>query len=100
MSAISGDIALTQNKWTIKTIEPDGSPIEGTGISAEVIRRQADGSWKFIIDNPWGARLLKRLATRHHVHLRELFPQFLLTHGETGLIVKVLQVYLPTGINL
>ena len=54
VSAISGDIALTQNKWTIKTTEPDGSPVEGAGQSAEVVRRQADGSWKFVIDNPWG----------------------------------------------
>ncbi len=54
VSAVSGDIALTQNKWTIKTIEPDGSPVEGAGHSAEVVRRQPDGTWKFIIDNPWG----------------------------------------------
>ena len=54
VSAVVGDIALTQNKWTMKTLEPDGSPVEGTGISAEVLHRQADGSWKFLIDNPWG----------------------------------------------
>ncbi len=54
VSAISADIALTQNNWTIKTIELDGSPVEGAGHSAEVVRRQPDGSWKFIIDNPWG----------------------------------------------
>jgi hypothetical protein len=26
--------------------------------SAEVIRRQADGTWMYAIDNPWGALIL------------------------------------------
>ncbi|PKB71209.1 MAG: hypothetical protein BZY87_06645 [SAR202 cluster bacterium Io17-Chloro-G6] len=56
VSAISGDIALIQNNWTMKTTEADGSPVEGTGQSVEALRRQADGTWKFVIDNPWGAR--------------------------------------------
>ena len=54
VSATSGDICLTQNKWTMKAIGPDGSPVDMAGQSAEVVRRQADGSWKFVIDNPWG----------------------------------------------
>ncbi len=56
VSATTGDTALTQNKWTMKATGPDGSPVDMAGQSAEVMRRQADGSWKFIIDNPWGAR--------------------------------------------
>ena len=56
VSAISGDIALIQNNWTMKTIGPDGSPVDTAGQSAEVARRQADASWKFLIDNPWGVR--------------------------------------------
>ena len=54
VSATTGDIALTQNKWTMKATGPDGSPMDLGGQSAEVVRRQADGSWKFVIDNPWG----------------------------------------------
>ena len=54
VSAITGDTALTQNKWTMKATGPDGSPVDMAGQSAEVVRRQADGSWKFVIDNPWG----------------------------------------------
>lgn len=52
-SAITGDTALTQNKWTMKATGPDGSPVDLAGQSAEVMRRQADGNWKFLIDNPW-----------------------------------------------
>jgi len=54
VSATTGDTALTQNKWTMKATGPDGSPMDLGGQSAEVVRRQADGSWKFVIDNPWG----------------------------------------------
>ena len=54
VSAITGDTARTQNKWTMKATGPDGSPVDMGGQSAEVVRRQPDGSWKFIIDNPWG----------------------------------------------
>ena len=54
VSATTGDTALTQNKWTMKATGPDGSPVDMAGQSAEVVRRQADGSWKFVIDNPWG----------------------------------------------
>lgn len=29
-----------------------------SGATAEVVRRQADGSWKYVIDNPDGSALL------------------------------------------
>jgi len=25
-----------------------------TGRNGDVLRRQSDGSWRFVIDNPWG----------------------------------------------
>jgi hypothetical protein len=25
-----------------------------TGHNADVLRRQSDGAWRFVIDNPWG----------------------------------------------
>jgi ketosteroid isomerase-like protein len=28
------------------------------GTSTEVIRKQADGRWLFVIDNPWGVGIL------------------------------------------
>lgn len=50
----AGDTALVHTPWTMRM--PDGSSSEGA--TAEVIRRQADGSWKFVIDNPDGTALL------------------------------------------
>ena len=45
-------IALTQSRWTILAIEPDGNTVEVTGRSSEVLRRQADSAWLVVIDNP------------------------------------------------
>jgi ketosteroid isomerase-like protein len=50
----AGDLALIHTPWTMRM--PDGSTPEGA--TAEVVRRQSDGRWKFIIDNPDGTALL------------------------------------------
>jgi ketosteroid isomerase-like protein len=47
----SGDIALLSNEWTL---ELEGNPV-ASGATAEVARRQGDGSWRYVIDNPFGA---------------------------------------------
>ena len=33
---------------------PDGEPVRLEAKNADVLRRQADGTWRFVIDNPWG----------------------------------------------
>jgi ketosteroid isomerase-like protein len=33
---------------------PDGKPLKLSGTSSDVVRRQADGVWRFVIDNPFG----------------------------------------------
>lgn len=50
----AGDLALVHWSWTMSF--PDGRVAEGA--TAEVLRRQGDGSWKFIIDNPDGPALI------------------------------------------
>ena len=49
-----GDIAMVSSKWKLKGTAPDGNPVDLAGESVEIVRRQADGTWKFIIDSPWG----------------------------------------------
>lgn len=49
-----GDLALVHWSWTVAG--PDGAKAEGS--SAEVLRRQPDGSWKFVIDNSDGAAIV------------------------------------------
>lgn len=51
----AGDTALVQNRWELKGRQSDGTPVEMSGVSADVVRRQPDGSWRVLIDDPWGA---------------------------------------------
>jgi uncharacterized protein (TIGR02246 family) len=47
-------LALVIGIWSFTGTGPDGQPVKLASKSADVLRRQADGSWRFVIDNPWG----------------------------------------------
>jgi ketosteroid isomerase-like protein len=49
-----GDLALVVGVWSFTGTGPDGQPVQLAAKNADVLRRQADGSWRFVIDNPWG----------------------------------------------
>lgn len=51
---ITGDIALVANHWTMEATAPDGTVVREGGVSADVVRRQSDGSWLVLIDQPRG----------------------------------------------
>jgi uncharacterized protein (TIGR02246 family) len=48
------DLALVIGVWTFNGTGPDGEPVQLAAKNADVLRRQADGTWRFVIDNPWG----------------------------------------------
>jgi uncharacterized protein (TIGR02246 family) len=50
----ASDLALVTTVWSFTGTGPDGEPVKLAAKSADVLRRQADGSWRFVIDNPWG----------------------------------------------
>ena len=50
---VAGDVALMHTPWTMTM--PDGS--SPAGATAD-LRRQVDGTWKYVIDNPDGSALL------------------------------------------
>ena len=50
----SNDLALVTASWTLRGTGADGNPVQMSGNSVEVARRQADGTWLFAIDTPWG----------------------------------------------
>jgi uncharacterized protein (TIGR02246 family) len=47
-----GDVALLSNEWHFRADE-----VELSGITAEVARRQPDGRWLYVIDNPYAVAL-------------------------------------------
>jgi uncharacterized protein (TIGR02246 family) len=57
---IAQDIALLFSSWTINGTGPDGTALAMAGQTSDVARRQTDGSWLFVIDNPQGANASKR----------------------------------------
>lgn len=55
----AGDLALHISPWRMKGVGPDGASIEQMGLSLAVLRRQADGRWLMVIDQPYGDALLR-----------------------------------------
>ena len=51
----TGNTALLRSHWSVVGTGPDGKVIEMQGNGIEVLRRQSDGTWRFIIDHPFGA---------------------------------------------
>lgn len=51
---VSEDTALMISDWVLEGAGPDGKPMKLTGTTADVAREQADGTWRVIIDNPFG----------------------------------------------
>jgi uncharacterized protein (TIGR02246 family) len=50
----AGDIALLSSTWSLAGTGPDGKPVSMSGQGREVVRRQPDGTWRFVIDAPNG----------------------------------------------
>lgn len=48
----AGDIALVLVSWTMRGTAPDGTPVQKGGRSADVLRREPDGTWRVLVDHP------------------------------------------------
>jgi len=48
-------LAVLHASWTFQFRSADGNVTTSRGISTEVVRRQADGTWLFVIDEPYTA---------------------------------------------
>ena len=52
---LSGELAMVTGSWTLRGRGPEGSDVDASGRYADVMRRQSDGSWLYVIDNPNGS---------------------------------------------
>lgn len=50
-----GQLALLSSHWTANATIPDGSSVQMEFHGSELARQQPDGTWRLILDNPWGA---------------------------------------------
>jgi ketosteroid isomerase-like protein len=48
------DLALVTGVWSFHGTSPDGEAVRLEARNADVLRRQTDGTWRFVSDNPWG----------------------------------------------
>lgn len=48
------DLALVTTEWSYSGTGPDNEPVNLLAKSADVLRLQSDGTWRIVIDNPWG----------------------------------------------
>lgn len=55
---VQGDLALHVAPWTMQATGPQGEPVTARGLSVAVLRRQASGEWRLVIDNPHGQHLM------------------------------------------
>ena len=53
----TSDIALVNTEWSFNGTGSDGKAVTITGKATDVLRRQSDGNWHILIDNPWGTNL-------------------------------------------
>jgi uncharacterized protein (TIGR02246 family) len=51
----AGDTAVLSGQWKLTGRGADGMAVVLTGKSVEVLRRQPDGTWLFVLDHPFGA---------------------------------------------
>ncbi len=49
-----GDVALVYGEWSMTGgTDPDGNRVDMEARSTEILRRQADGSWLYLVDDPF-----------------------------------------------
>lgn len=48
--APSGDLGYTTGNYNFRVISPDGSPVSDVGTYATIWRKQADGTWKVVVN--------------------------------------------------
>lgn len=58
---VNGNLATHFAPWTMTGQAPDGTPITQTGLSVAILRKQDNGQWLIIFDNPHGSFLMSNL---------------------------------------
>ena len=57
-----GDLASWVDEWSLRGTLPDGTVLTLTGVSSDILKRQPNGHWAYLVDNPYGAAALDGMA--------------------------------------
>jgi ketosteroid isomerase-like protein len=52
-SPVGKDLIYRLDKWTMTATDPQGNPIKMQGASAHIMRKNTDGVWLWLVDNPF-----------------------------------------------
>lgn len=56
---IVGDLAVWVDAWTLKAVMPDGKPIEMNGATTCMMKKNENGIWLWLVDNPFAAEVFE-----------------------------------------
>ena len=56
---VNGELAIHFAPWQMTGKTPDGAEIKQSGLSVAVLRKQPNGKWLMVFDNPFGQHLLE-----------------------------------------
>lgn len=54
----AGEVAQYCARWNLRGIDPTGTVVQLSGRSSSILRRQPNGAWLFLLDNPWGTDIV------------------------------------------
>ncbi|MDH6122866.1 nuclear transport factor 2 family protein [Kitasatospora sp. GAS204B] len=55
-SLVAGDTAMVIVDWSMQTTGADGKPEHLKGVAVDILRRDNDGNWRYLIDYPYAAQ--------------------------------------------
>jgi ketosteroid isomerase-like protein len=58
---VIGELAVHFAPWIMSGKTPDGVEIKQSGLSVAVLRKQTNGKWLMLFDNPFGQHLLDKV---------------------------------------
>lgn len=56
---IVGNLAIWVDKWSLKAIMPDGNPVEMNGATSCMMKKNDEGIWLWLVDNPFAAAVFE-----------------------------------------
>ncbi len=54
----AGDIVQYCARWSLTGVDSTGAAVQLSGRSSSILRRQYNGKWLFLVDNPWGTDIV------------------------------------------
>ena len=46
------ELAVLYDDWALEAVGSDGAPLTDKGKATEIVRRQRNGTWRFVVDDP------------------------------------------------